>query len=58
MQFTELTKKINSIFNSQHLLNFARDSLFLKRTRQIDPLELLLVFIETLSTQYQRVNKQ
>jgi hypothetical protein len=35
MQFTELTKKINSIFNAQHLFNSARNTQFLKRARQI-----------------------
>jgi hypothetical protein len=48
VQFTELTKKINSIFNAQHLLNSARNTQFLKRARQIAPMELLLSFIETL----------
>jgi hypothetical protein len=51
MLFTELTKKINSIFNAQHLLNSARNTQFLKRARQIAPMELLLSFIETLGYQ-------
>jgi hypothetical protein len=51
MQITELTNKINSIFNAQRLFNSARDTQFLKRARQIAPLELLLAFIETLGSQ-------
>jgi len=51
MKFTALTKKINTIFNSQRLFNSAREMLFLKRARQIAPMELLLSFIETLGCQ-------
>jgi len=51
MQFTELTEKINTIFNPRTLLTTARETLFLKRARQILPLEFLLSFIETLGVQ-------
>ena len=51
MQFTELTQKINTFFNSQRLLIAARETKFLKRARQIMPLEFLLAFIETLGVQ-------
>jgi hypothetical protein len=51
MQFTELTEKINTIFNPQALFTAARKTQFLKRARQIVPLEFLLAFIETLSVQ-------
>ena len=51
MQFTELTEKINAIFNPQTLLTAARETQFLKRARQILPLEFLLAFIETLGVQ-------
>jgi hypothetical protein len=51
MQFTELTEKINTIFNPQALFTAARKTQFLKRARQILPLEFLLAFIETLGVQ-------
>ena len=51
IQFTELTRKINTIFDSQRLLNAARETQFLKRARQIVPQKLLLSFIETLGSQ-------
>ena len=50
-QFTELTEKINTIFNPRTLLTAARETQFLKRARQILPLEFLLSFIETLGVQ-------
>ena len=51
MQFTELTEKIKTIFNHHTLLTAARETQFLKRARQILPLEFLLAFIETLGVQ-------
>ncbi|MFT5636786.1 MAG: hypothetical protein ACI89T_002255 [Cognaticolwellia sp.] len=49
MQFTELTEKINTIFNPQALFTAARKTQFLKRARQIVPLECLLAAIPDLA---------
>jgi hypothetical protein len=51
MNITSLTEKIKSAFNPEYLLNLARQSKFLQRSRQTTPVTLLLTFIETPGNQ-------
>lgn len=48
MNLTTLTEKINAIFEPKKLLGLARDKKFSKRSRQINPLKLLLSIINML----------
>ncbi|MFT5758721.1 MAG: hypothetical protein ACI9LM_003469 [Alteromonadaceae bacterium] len=48
MNITTLTEKINSIFEPKKLLTLARQKKFIIRSRQINPLKLLLSIINTL----------
>ena len=51
MNLTTLTEKINAVFNPQKLFSIARETKFLKRSRQVTPLNLLLSMIEALACQ-------
>jgi hypothetical protein len=51
MKLTTLTEKINAIFNEKKLLDLAREKKFLLRSRQLNPLKLLLSVITTLGSQ-------
>jgi len=51
MNLTILTEKINAIFDAKKLFSLAREKKFIQRTRQINPLKLLLSIINTLGCQ-------
>jgi hypothetical protein len=51
MNLTTLTEKINTIFNEKKLLALAREKKFVLRSRQLNPLKLLLSAITTLGRQ-------
>jgi hypothetical protein len=51
MNLTILTEKINTIFNEKKLLALAREKKFVIRSRQLNPLKLLLSAITTLGSQ-------
>jgi hypothetical protein len=51
MNLTKLTEKINTIFNEKKLLALAREKKFVLRSRQLNPLKLLLSAIKTLGSQ-------
>jgi hypothetical protein len=51
MNLTTLTEKINTIFNVKKLLALAREKKFVLRSRQLNPLKLLLSAITTLGSQ-------
>ena len=48
MKLTALTEKINSVFDLKKLNVTARETGFVTRRRQINPLDFLLAFVETL----------